>query len=99
MRRLWRNPRLAIYGGRGYLGEKNAEFRPMTLAEAQTLRYGEHIWFVANDGSARQVKVNGTPKRWKRDPNRIEIPVKYGMYEYATFTERDVANGRLLVKV
>lgn len=29
---------------------------------------------------ARRVKVNGAVRTWKRDANRIEVPVKYGMY-------------------
>lgn len=88
-----------VYGGKGHWqAGKSAEFRPMTLEEAKLLRYGEHIWFLANDGSARQVKVNGVPKRWKRDPDRIEVPVKYGMYEYHTFSARDFGpSGRVLV--
>ena len=91
-----RNPTYKRYGGR----EGSAEFRPMTLEEAKLLSYGQHIWFLANDGSARRVKVNGTPKRWKRDPDRIEVPVKYGMYEHGTFTAHDFGpNGRVLVEM
>lgn len=91
-----RNPTYKRYGGR----EGSAEFRPMTLEEAKLLSYGQHIWFLANDGSARRVKVNGTPKRWKRDPDRIEVPVKYGMYEHGTFTAHDFGpNGRVLVEL
>ena len=99
-RRSRRNPEYKIYGGKGYHGVsgKSAEFRPMTLEEAKLLNYGDHIWFLANDGSARQVKVNGQVKRWKRDPDRIEVPVKYGMYEHATFYSRDFgSSGRVLV--
>jgi hypothetical protein len=54
-----------------------------------------HIWFRANDGMARQCKVNGAVRRWKRDLTRIEIPVKYGMYEYAILTAADI--GRVLI--
>lgn len=94
MRRRRRNPHYQKYGGR----EGKAEFRPMTLEEGKLLGYGDHIWFLSNDGSARQVKVNGAVKRWKREPDRIEVPVKYGMYEYATFYSRDFGpDGRVLV--
>jgi hypothetical protein len=89
---------LKVYGGKGGQGlGPTARFRAMTFTEASALRYGDHLWFISNDGSARVVKVNGLPKRWKRDPGRIEIPAKYGMYEYATFTRRDIEAGRLLV--
>lgn len=56
-----------------------------------------HIWILANGGDARRVKVNGAVRRWKRDPNRIEVPVKYGMYEYGTLQANDI--GRVLIEV
>ncbi len=85
-----------LYGGR----EGKAKFRTMTLEEAKLLTYGEHIWFISNDGSARRVKINGRPQVWKRAPWRIRVPVKYGMYEYDEFREHDFgANGRALVKI
>ena len=49
------------------------------------------------NGDARNCKVNGKVRTWKRDKNRIEIPLKYGMYEYAVFTRRDVE--RILIPV
>lgn len=91
----------------GYDRTKNpvtAEYRPMTLDEAKALSYGDHVTIRAADGKARTVKVNGNPKTWKRDATRVEVPVKYGMYEYATF--RNLPNGtvgneiaQLVVKV
>lgn len=94
-----RNPTYKVYGGKGHWqAGKSAEFRHMMLEEAKLLRYGDHIWFLATDGSARQVKVNGQPKLWKRDSTRIEVPVKYGMYEHGTFMARDFGlDGRVLV--
>jgi hypothetical protein len=56
-----------------------------------------HIWFRANDGSARQCKVNGAVRTWKRDSSRIEIPIKYGLYEYNTLTAADIE--RVLIPV
>jgi hypothetical protein len=55
-----------------------------------------HIWAVTLCGDARQVKVNGAVRRWKRDRTRIEIPYKYGLYEYGTFDAHDITNGRIL---
>jgi hypothetical protein len=49
------------------------------------------------DGTARQAKVNGAVRRWKRDCNRIEVPIKYGMYEYAVFYASDI--NRILIPV
>lgn len=62
------------------------DFRPMTLNEIQALRYGQHVNVILNSGRVGQVKINGEVKRWKRDPDRLEVPVKYGMYECARFS-------------
>lgn len=73
------------------------KFRTMTLEEAKTLSYDDHIWFIRNDGKAGQLKINGQPKTWKRTPNRVSVPIKYGMYEYSYFTEQDLH--RMLIKL
>lgn len=57
--------------------------RRMTLDEIKSL--GSHAKMIANDGTLRDVKINGRVRTWKRDSNRVEVPVKYGLYEYATF--------------
>lgn len=56
-----------------------------------------HIIIETMNGDARQVKINGRVRTWKRDKNRIEIPIKYGLYEYAVFTFHDVQ--RILIPV
>ena len=48
-----------------------------------------HVWILSLRGDARQAKVNGKVRTWKRNPSRIEIPMKYGLYEYFTITNRD----------
>ena len=73
-------------------------YRYMTLDEIKALRSGQHIEFIARDGSARFVKVNGQVKRWKREADRIEVPVKYGMYECARLDTREALR-RLVVRV
>jgi len=89
-------PKFKLYGGR----EGVAEFRTMALEEAKLLGYGDMIWFIDTKGSARRLKVNGRPKRWVRQPDKIAVPVKYGMYEYDTFTASDFGpNGRALVQL
>ena len=62
---------------------KEYEFREMTLDEAKKLNCGDRVWFLALDGTARGVKINGRPKTWKTRPNEILVPTKYGMYQYA----------------
>jgi hypothetical protein len=75
------------------------QFRnPVGLAEM--IRHcdsNSHIWFKSLDGTARRAKVNGKVRTWKRDPGRIEIPVKYGMYEYGVFSASDI--DRILIEI
>jgi hypothetical protein len=66
--------------------------RPMTLDEARTLNYS-HIEFIGLGNDLRRAKVNGKCRTWKRDATRIELPIKYGMYEYTMFEHR--ADGRI----
>lgn len=87
---------LTKYNNRDGVGQ----FVPLTLDECKALRPGNHIWaYTSNDKTVVRVKVNGKPKRWKRDQNRIEIPFKYGLYEYGRFYNRDIEQGRLLREV
>lgn len=74
----------------GYANEKGDSdyFRAMTIEEAKLLHAGERIPFRDIRNQSRMLTVNGAPKTWKRDSNRVEIPGKYGMYEYATFANR-----------
>ena len=62
---------------------RRAKFRPMSTYQAKRLTYGDHAWILANDGTARRVKINGQPKTWKTRPD-VHVPLKYGMYEFAT---------------
>jgi hypothetical protein len=74
----------------GYDKRKSAEpvtVRPMTFEEACNISH-DHVEFIGRQGDLRRCKVNGAVRRWKRDLTRIEIPVKYGMYEYTTFSLR-----------
>lgn len=87
----------------GYDRRKNPEvntYRPMTVEEAKKLYSGQRVWFLAADGTAKQAKVNGAPKTWKRDSGRVEVPVKYGLYEFARLcSQADGTMDRLLVPV
>ena len=71
---------------------------PETIEElAQYCQSRTHIEFLSNKNTAVNVKVNGNVRRWKRDPLRIEIPIKYGLYEYQTITRHDIT--RVLIPV
>jgi hypothetical protein len=70
---------------------ETATYRYMTVHEAKRLSYGQRVPFLANDGTAREVKVNGAPKTWKRSSGVI-VSLKYGLYEYAQAGSKDLAD-------
>lgn len=80
-------------------GKRKLKFRnPANIAEMIShCDSHSHIWFLSNQGEARLAKINGKVRTWKRDPNRVEVPIKYGMYEYGTFEARDIE--RVLIPV
>lgn len=55
-------------------------YRPMTVTEAKSVSH--HAYVLSWSGEIRRVKINGTPKTWKREPGRVEVPCKYGMREF-----------------
>lgn len=70
----------------------------MNLEQAKQLRYGQHLVHktrVNKSGNPLRVKVNGKPRTWKRQPEKIEVPVKYGLYEYATLNQDDLLQWEL----
>lgn len=64
---------------------KPVKIRRMTLEELKSLRYGQGVPFIAEDGTVVFATVNGNLKTWKRSPNRVRVPWKYGMYEYGAW--------------
>lgn len=74
-------------------------FRRLTCDEMKQLSYGDHIDFISRQGMIKTVKVNGNPQTWKRNPNHVKVPVKYGLYEYS-YSEYEDGNyfGEILVK-
>jgi len=62
----------------------------ITLEQAKSLKSGDILYHVKNknaDGSAQKWKVNGKIKTWKRSPEKVKIPVKFGMYTCDYITE------------
>ena len=80
-------------------GKTSATYRnPESIAEMITwCDSHSHITVLDDRGFSRTVKVNGKVRTWKRDPNRVEVPFKYGMYEYGIFTADDIH--RILIPV
>lgn len=66
-------------------------------ADVLALRPGQEVHFIATDGRLRRAKVNGQVRTWKRDLERMELPLKYGMYECATLSMQEAITK--LVKV
>jgi hypothetical protein len=66
--------------------------KTMTVQEAKVLRSGTPLHHVSKtnaDGTPMRAKVTSV-KTWKRSPERVEVRVKRGLYEYASFDEREV---------
>lgn len=65
----------------------------MTLDEAKTLKIGDIFHVLGEnkrDGKPTNWRVNGKVKTWKKNPNRISIPVAHGLYEHGYITESNV---------
>jgi len=56
-----------------------------------------HIFILDNNNKICMAKVNGKVRTWKRDSNRVEIPLKYGLYLYFTFTASHI--NRVLIPI
>jgi hypothetical protein len=70
-------------------GKKMIEGNYVALTWDELLVLKNHCLAIKNDGTVGNVKINGKVRTWKRDASRIEIPCKYGLYEYHTFTAED----------
>jgi len=55
----------------------------ITLDEAKELQYGD----ILIDNNGRRWKVNGKVQRWKKNPDRIRVPLKHGLYVYDSISE------------
>jgi hypothetical protein len=69
---------------------------PITLQQAKALQFGDMIYsnhFTMTDNNTPQRwRVNGQIKTWKRDPDRIHIPVKHGLYDHAYLCHGEISN-------
>ena len=68
----------------------------ITLEQAKQLDYGDYIYSNRFTGADNKTpirwRVNGGVKTWKLDPERIQIPVKHGLYDYAYLCHSKVSN-------
>lgn len=69
---------------------------PITLKQAKQLTFGDYIYsnhFTnADNCTPKRWRVNGQVKRWKTDSNRIQIPMKYGLYNHAYLCAGTIAD-------
>jgi hypothetical protein len=80
---------VAIISGLG--GNKMA--RQITLSQAKKLKHGQtlyHLVFKNADGTAQRWRVNGKVKTWKTQPERVQVPIKHGLYSYDYLTENEL---------
>jgi hypothetical protein len=64
------------------------EYHVLSLAEKKNLQYST-VYIQGKCGCFLKVKVNGISKVWKRNPEKVRIPYKYGLYEFGYITELD----------
>jgi hypothetical protein len=63
---------------------------PIKLWQAMNLKCGQVVYAIGyynNDGTAQRFVVQGKPKTWKRNTERVEVTLKRGLEEYVLLTE------------
>ena len=65
----------------------------MKLSQAKSLKTGtilHHSVSQNRDGTPSRARVNGKVKTWKRDPSKVKVPLKHGLYVYLYLTEENL---------
>jgi hypothetical protein len=65
----------------------------ITIEQAKQLTYRDELHYNSiknSNGTCARIRINGKVKLWKRNPNRIEIPYKHGLYDYGYLTENNI---------
>jgi len=69
----------------------------ITLEQAKQLNYGQELWHVNlknADKTPMRFRVSGNVKTWKRDANRIRVPLKRGLYQNGYLSNDTWEGGR-----
>ena len=56
----------------------------ITLKQAKSLTWNdtlEHVKLTNADGTPMRFRISGAVKTWKRDLERIKVPLKHGLYD------------------
>ena len=67
--------------------------KPITLKQAKALGIGDILHHVTQrnaDNTPVRWRVTGKVKTWKTMPERVRVPVKYGMYSHGYLTEDEL---------
>ena len=70
----------------GYEGQLNA----LSIDQAKKLQFHDVVTTPAYknaDGTPQRWRVMGKVKTWKKDPNRIRVPIKRGLYDHYEITQ------------
>lgn len=63
-------------------------FYQLTLDDVLSPDFGrQQLYTQDQQGFMARVRRNGKVRTWKRDPSRVEIPLKFGMYEAFRITD------------
>ena len=70
----------------------------ITLEQAKSLTYGNTLYHdtlkIADGKTPMRFRVSGAVKTWKRDENRIRVPLKRGLYETGYLVNGTFEGGR-----
>lgn len=81
------SPRLVNEYGEGLV--------PFSLDVAKELTPGNMLYHASETdsrGFPKKARVNGKPKTWVREPDRVQIPMKYGLKLCFYVTEETIGN-------
>jgi len=65
----------------------------MNISQGRKLTYHQTVYEKGkynSDGTPRRWRVSGKVQTWKRDKNRIRIPIKHGLYDNDAITENTI---------
>ena len=65
----------------------------MLLSQVKGLMHGQIVHHKTQknaDGTPARARVNGKVKTWIRNPDRVEVPMKHGMYNCFYITEQNM---------
>ncbi len=64
----------------------------MNIKTAKKLKQGDMVYHTEKknaDNTPMRARVTSV-KTWERSPSRIEVRVKHGLYDFATFDETEI---------